>query len=151
MGIVQAFTFGQIKELMSEYGKMDILWLDGGWVNPGNRGQDINMQRIAGMARSFQPGLIVVDRAVPGRYENYRTPEQEVPEKPPEYLWETCMTMATSWSYVPDDTYKPTRKLVHLLVDVERRGGIFCSISARVRPVNCLLLPWTACGRSATG
>lgn len=119
------FTFGQIRELMSEYGKMDILWLDGGWVNPGNRGQDINMQRIAEMARSFQPGLIVVDRAVPGRYENYRTPEQEVPEKPPDYLWETCMTMATSWSYVPDDTYKPTRKLVHLLVDVVAKGGNF--------------------------
>jgi len=77
------------------------------------------------LARSLQPGLIVLDRAVPGRYENYHTPEQEVPEKPPDYVWETCMTMATSWSYVPDDTYKPTRKLVHLLVDVVAKGGNF--------------------------
>ena len=119
------FTFDQIKELMSEYGAMDILWLDGGWVNPGNKGQDIDMPRIAEMARSYQPGLIVVDRAVPGRYENYRTPEQEVPEKPLEYIWETCMTMAGSWSYVPNDTYKPVGKLVHLLVDVVAKGGNF--------------------------
>ncbi len=119
------FTFDQIKELMSEYGRMDILWLDGGWVNAGNKGQDINMPGIAEMARSYQPGLIVVDRAVPGRYENYRTPEQEVPEKPLDYVWETCMTMATSWSYVPNDTYKPARKLVHLLVDVVAKGGNF--------------------------
>jgi alpha-L-fucosidase len=119
------FTFDQIKELMSQYGKVDILWLDGGWVNPGSKGQDINMPAIAGMARSYQPGLIVVDRAVPGRFENYRTPEQEVPDKPLDYVWETCMTMATSWSYVPNDTYKPARKLVHLLVDVVAKGGNF--------------------------
>lgn len=119
------YTFKQIEELTSEYGTVDILWLDGGWVNPNNKGQDIDMPRIANMARSHQPGLIIVDRAVPGRYENYRTPEQEIPEKPPDYVWETCMTMATSWSYVPNDTYKPTRSLVHLLVDIVAKGGNF--------------------------
>lgn len=50
------------------------------------------MPRIAEMARSYQPGLIIVDRAVPGRYENYRTPELEVPDKPLDGPWETCMT-----------------------------------------------------------
>ena len=119
------FTYDQIEELMTGYGKVDILWLDGGWVNPGNKGQDIDMPAIATMARSHQPGLIVVDRAVPGRYENYRTPEQEIPDKPLDYTWETCMTMATSWSYVPNDKYKPTRKLVHLLVDIVAKGGNF--------------------------
>lgn len=117
------FTFRQIEELMTGYGKVDILWLDGGWVNPGNRGQDIGMPQIAAMARKHQPGLIVVDRAVPGRYENYRTPEQEIPEKPLGFPWETCMTMATSWSWVPDDTYKPSRTLVHNLVDIVCKGG----------------------------
>ncbi|MFI5252176.1 MAG: alpha-L-fucosidase [Bacteroidota bacterium] len=121
----KSFTFKQIKELMSEYGSMDILWLDGGWVNPDNKGQDIDMPKIAAMARSYQPGLIIVDRAVPGKYENYRTPEQEVPDTPPDYTWETCMTMATSWSYVPDDTYKPASKLIHLLVDIVAKGGNF--------------------------
>ena len=77
------------------------------------------------MARSHQPGLIIVDRTVHGRYENYRTPEQRVPESPPGYVWETCMTMADQWSYKPDDRYKPTRQLVHLLVDIVAKGGNF--------------------------
>jgi alpha-L-fucosidase len=81
------------------------------------------MPRIAAMARALQPGLIIVDRAVEGRYQNYRTPEQEVPEKALDYVWETCMTMATSWSYVRNDEYKPTSRLIPLLVDIVAKGG----------------------------
>jgi alpha-L-fucosidase len=121
----QQFTYDQIEELMTGYGTVDILWLDGGWVNPSSKGQDVDIPRIAAMSRSHQPGIIVVDRAVPGRYENYRTPEQEVPEKPLDGPWETCMTMGNSWSYVPDDIYKPAWKLIHLLVDIVAKGGNF--------------------------
>jgi alpha-L-fucosidase len=78
---------------------------------------------MAAMARKNQPGIIIVDRDVHGPFENYRTPEQRVPDKPLLYPWETCITMATSWSYVPDDTYKPPRQLIHLLVDVVAKGG----------------------------
>ncbi len=81
------------------------------------------MPKIAAMARSLQPGLIIVDRAVEGRYQNYRTPEQEVPDTALSYVWETCMPMATSWSYVSTDTYKPTFRLIHLLVDIVAKGG----------------------------
>ncbi len=130
------FTFKQIEELVTGYGPMDILWLDGGWVRPKAsidtsvewerniyREQDVNMQRIAAMARGHQPGILVVDRSVGGKYENYRTPEQELPEKPLDYPWETCMTMATSWSYVPNDTYKPASVIIHNLVKIISRGG----------------------------
>ncbi len=130
------YTYNQIEELMTGYGKVDILWLDGGWVRPNTHddslkgwqgsvrhNEDVDMPRIAGMARQHQPGLIVVDRAVPGEYENYTTPEQEVPEKPLDYLWETCMTMGNSWSYVPGDKYKSTTQIVQLLVKVVSRGG----------------------------
>ena len=116
------FTYRQIEELMTEYGPVDILWLDGGWVSPSN-GQDINMPSIVEMARSHQPGLIVVDRAVGGRYENYKTPEQHIPDELLPYPWETCMTMAGSWSYVPDDRYKPARILIHHLIDIVSKGG----------------------------
>jgi alpha-L-fucosidase len=132
------FTYNQIEELMTGYGRMDILWLDGGWVRPyppvDQRwqslikqpfNQDINMTRIAAMARSHQPGLIIVDRTVAGKYENYRTPEQEVPEKPPDFIWETCLTMGNSWSYVPNDHYKSANRLIHLLVDIVSKGGNF--------------------------
>ena len=81
---------------MTGYGKVDIIWLDGGWVAPENRDQDIKMDRIVEMARGYQPGLIVVDRWIGGKYENYRTPEQKIPEKPWDYPWETCMTWQIS-------------------------------------------------------
>ncbi len=132
------YTYNQIEELMSEYGKVDILWLDGGWVRPlatvdtsveWQRGikidQDIDMKRIADMARSYQPGMLVVDRTVTGEYENYTTPEQEVPNEPLAFPWETCMTMGDSWSYVPNDNYKSSHKLIQLLVKIVSRGGNF--------------------------
>lgn len=131
-----AFTHAQIGELTSQYGPLDILWLDGGWVRPrdtmddvanGTAGvpwaQDIDMPGLVSMARRNQPGLIVVDRAVGGRYENYRTPEQKIPEEALPYPWETCMTLGDSWSYVPNDNYKSARTVVQMLVDVVAKGG----------------------------
>jgi alpha-L-fucosidase len=129
------FTHAQIDELTSDYGRVDILWLDGGWVRPRKDPgevesdeivpwpQDIDMAGLAKMARKNQPGLIVVDRAVGGAYENYRTPEQKIPDEPLPYPWETCMTLGDSWSYTPNDNYKPAREVVHMLVDVVAKGG----------------------------
>jgi alpha-L-fucosidase len=117
------FAHGQIEELMTGYGPIDILWLDGGQVRPPQ--QDFQMDRLAAMARQRQPGLIIVDRTVGGRYENYHTPEQEVPEKPLPYAWETCMTLGDQWSFKPEENYKSTHRLIHLLVDVVGKGGNF--------------------------
>lgn len=140
------FTHNQIDELMSDYGKIDILWLDGGWVrktsdeevknylletfdgvrysrNPQN--QDIDIERLAKNARKKQPGLLVVDRACPGPYQNYLTPEQHIPEEGLPYPWETCMTMAGSWSHVPNDQYKSSVELIRKLVDIVSKGGNF--------------------------
>ncbi len=140
------YTFNQIDELMSGYGKIDILWLDGGWVRKkteqeindelkevyeGSRwtrnpqSQDIDMPALVKQARAKQPSLIVVDRAVPGEQQNYLTPEQHIPEHGLSYPWETCMTMATSWSYVPNDTYKSADELIEKLVDIVSKGGNF--------------------------
>jgi alpha-L-fucosidase len=135
------FTHGQIDELMSDYGRIDILWLDGGWVQVMTdeeirermnrsdykfmrlQSQDIDMPRLVAHARVKQPGLIVVDRAVPGPYQNYLTPEAHVPDRAILHPWEVPMPMATSWSYVPDDRYKSARELVHMLADVVAKGG----------------------------
>jgi len=117
------FTHDQIEELMTGYGQVDILWLDGGWVRPD--AQDIGMSQIAAMGRKHQPGLIVVDRTVSGEFENYTTPEQEVPDRPLTYPWETCMTMGDYWSYVPGDRYKPTHQLIENLIKIVSRGGNF--------------------------
>ena len=130
------FTYNQIEELMSDYGKMDILWLDGGWVRPFSsvdtsvewqrtitHNQDIDMANIARMARTHQPGLLVVDRTVHGEYENYVTPEQQVPATYLPYPWESCMTLGNSWSYVPNDEYKTSRKVIHLLTEIVSKNG----------------------------
>ena len=133
------FTFNQIKEITHNYGDIDILWLDGGWVRPewsvneetrpwlGCQGyiQDVDMPKIAAMARENNPDLIIVDRSVGGKYENYQTPEQQVPDSLLPYPWETCMSMGNSWSYVSTDTYKSTNKLIHLLCDIVAKGGNF--------------------------
>ncbi len=117
------FTYDIIEELVSRYGRIDILWLDGGVVHPPER--DINMPAIAKMARKHQPGLIIVDRTVGGRYENYRTPEQQVPPQALPYPWETCMTMGQIWGCKPDGKYKSSRQLIQMLVDIVAKGGNF--------------------------
>lgn len=138
------YTHNQINELASDYGKLDILWLDGGWVRKktdeeiknellevyeGSRwarnpqSQDIDMPRLVKEVRAKQPKLIVVDRAVPGEQQNYLTPEQHIPETGLPYPWETCMTMANSWSYVPNDVYKPANEIIEKLVDIVSKGG----------------------------
>lgn len=116
------FTQKQMMELVSNYGKIDVLWLDGGQVRPQN-GQDIRLSEVAEKARKLQPWLLFADRTVGGSYENYITPEQEVPETPINVPWESCITMGTQFSFKFDDEYKSTRTLVHLLIDIVCKGG----------------------------
>jgi len=135
------YTHGQIEELVTRYGPLDILWLDGGWVRPltdeqiANRranpafrfnrpqSQDIRMDELAAMARRHQPGLLVVDRAVPGVHQNYLTPENRVPDEPLPFPWESCIISGGGWSHSPNATYMSAREGVHLLIDIVAKGG----------------------------
>jgi alpha-L-fucosidase len=141
------FTHNQIMELMTDYGKVDILWLDGGWVakkpaslieqayaakgkgTPSgfikNRtvNQDIRMDELAAKAREKQPGLIVVDRAVQGPNQNYLTPENRVPETQLPYPWESCIIAGGGWSWVPNPQFMTPKQAIHMLVDIVAKGG----------------------------
>lgn len=127
------FTQNQVLELLTDYGKIDVLWLDGGWVQPYTATspkwgykpvhQDIGLDSLTVKARKLQPGLIVVDRAVEGPNQNYLTPEQKIPSEPLPYPWESCMTMGDSWSYVPNDNYKSAKTLITNLCLIVSRGG----------------------------
>jgi alpha-L-fucosidase len=136
------FTQGQIMELLGgDYGKIDILWLDGGQVQKMTKeevykqitspdykfvriqNQDIRMDELVIKARQSQPGIIVVDRAVHGKNQNYLTPENRVPEKALSYPWESCMIAGGSWSWLPDATYMSGKDAVQLLVDIVAKGG----------------------------
>lgn len=115
------FVFNQINEITSNYGKIDILWLDGGWVRAPK--EDIDMDRIAKMARQNQPGLLIVDRTVTGKYENYRTPEKMIPDRPLSYPWETCVPLSKDWGYVPGAEFKTPQQILNMLVEVVAKGG----------------------------
>ncbi len=143
------FTHNQILELLSDYGLVDILWLDGGWVkkcdkdcidnyykekfeeNASHNGflkhriisQDIRMDELVDKARRKQPGIIVVDRAVNGKNQNYLTPENRVPDKTLPYPWESCIISGGGWSYTPNATYMSGYQGIQLLVDVVAKGG----------------------------
>jgi alpha-L-fucosidase len=111
------FLHAQVDELMSNYGPIDILWLDGG---------DCDRYEVAdllALARRRQPGILFVCRGGGGRYENYVTPEQEFPDKALPYPWETCLTMGDYWAYNPRDYFKPARELIHILVEIVCKGG----------------------------
>lgn len=118
------FTHDQIMELMTRYGRIDILWLDAGWVRDGGRvSQDIRLGEAVERARRTQPWLLAADRTVGGPYENYVTPEQTIPERPLNVPWESCITIGTSFSFGFEDRYKSGRQLVRILMEVVAKGG----------------------------
>ena len=132
------FAYNQIGELMNNYGSIDILWLDGGWVRPLETvndevrswgaaipewNQEIDMPKIASMARKAQPGLLMVDRTVHGPYENYQTPENKIPETQLDHPWESCLTLGNAWGFVKNDQYKQPAEVIRSLVEVTAKGG----------------------------
>ncbi|SFE70605.1 alpha-L-fucosidase [Sunxiuqinia elliptica] len=132
------FTFNQISELMHDYGKIDILWLDGGWVRPRETvneevlswgapipewDQKVDMPAIAAMARKAQPGILMVDRTVHGPYENYQTPERSIPQTQLPYPWESCITLGNNWGHVPNERLKSPDRVVHDLIEIVAKGG----------------------------
>ena len=142
------FTHNQVVELVRDYGKLDLVWFDGGWVRKRDSAniemnyrmkleeskmhgfikhrvvdQDLRMDELVEKMRSVQPDVLVVDRHVPGKNENYMTPENRVPEKALPYPWESCIISGGGWSYTPDAKYIDARKGIHMLVDIVAKGG----------------------------
>jgi alpha-L-fucosidase len=113
------FMFSQIRELVTNYGQIDLLWFDGGWERMP---EEWRTPELHAMIRQLQPDVVINDR-LPG-FGDYATPEQFVPAKPPEGPWETCLTMNESWGYQPSDTkYKTARRLIHTICEVAGKGG----------------------------
>lgn len=115
------FVYNQLDEITRTLGKLDILWLDGSWVRPGSN-MDINMDTIVPNVRKNQPGILMVDRTC-GQYEDYLTPEFEIPAEPLGVPWEVVRPMGWSWGHVPGVWYYTMDSLVHTLVEVVAKGG----------------------------
>ncbi|MDD4922328.1 MAG: alpha-L-fucosidase [Bacteroidales bacterium] len=113
------FVNNQLDELTGgNYGKLDMLWFDLCSV-----GAPLQWDRFAKTIRGNQPGAMMVARHTGNNYENYITPENKIPDETFDHPWEACITMAGSWSYVPKDQYRTTRKLLDILVQIVSRGG----------------------------
>jgi alpha-L-fucosidase len=125
------FLKGQLKELLTGYGRIGVLWFDGQWEDTWtyDRGAD-----LYNFVRALQPNIIINDRvgttqalqAGQRRYGDYRTPEQSIPPTGfgPGVDWETCMTMNETWGYKKSDNHwKSTQTIIRNLVDCASKGG----------------------------
>ncbi|MGM0123948.1 alpha-L-fucosidase [Enterococcus sp. AZ194] len=115
------FVTNQLTEISKNYGAIDILWLDGGWVNARN--EQLDMDTIAQQVRASQPDMLIVDRTIGGTYENYVTPERKIPDVPPKKVWESNIPLANNWGFSPNDQYKSFDEILKSFVQVVALGG----------------------------
>lgn len=130
-----AYMKGQLKELLTRYGPIGILWFDGEWEKPWTHERGVDLYNYV---RSLQPQIIInnrVGKARAGmngmdqgqeRIGDYGTPEQNIPAKGfgPGVSWESCMTMNDHWGFNRNDNHwKSTETLVRNLIDCASKGG----------------------------
>ncbi|RYG02340.1 MAG: alpha-L-fucosidase, partial [Chitinophagaceae bacterium] len=97
----------QLKELLNNYGKIDILFIDG----PGDGLREFAWQQ--------NPDLVITRDLM-------NTPEQEIPDRPIPRPWEACYTMGTDWQYKPtNDPHKSGTEIINMLVEIRSKGGNF--------------------------
>lgn len=113
------YVRGQLTELLTGYGPIDLLWFDGDWERSAAEWTAPALRRHI---KSLQPDVVINDR-LPGQGD-YRTPEQGFPLTAPDGPWELCLTIGDHWAWRPDDTNnKSARSLLATLIDVAARGG----------------------------
>ncbi len=114
---------GQLRELLTNYGRIGVIWFDGGWEHNAT---ELRSAEVNAMIRSIQPKIIINDRNQLA--EDHSTPEQTIPAGAMKggRLWETCMTINDTWGYTKDNTnWKSTQDLVRKLCDIAHKGGNF--------------------------
>ena len=127
---------GQLKELLTRYGPIGILWFDGEWEEAWTHERGVDLYNYV---RGLQPNIIVNNRVGKGRkgmsgmnknvgegLGDYGTPEQEIPPTGfgPGVYWESCMTMNNTWGYRKDDhDWKSPEILIRNLIKCASQGG----------------------------
>ncbi|MGH9624729.1 MAG: alpha-L-fucosidase, partial [Bryobacteraceae bacterium] len=111
------YTHGLVRELCTNYGKLDILWYDVAWPLSAEGWESVKMNK---MVRQLQPDILINNRAkIP---EDFTTPEQHITAS--SEPWETCMTMNDSWGYQrADDDWKSPKTIVRNLVQCAQGYG----------------------------
>jgi alpha-L-fucosidase len=105
----EQYLRAQVKELITQYGPLGVLWFDVPQRFDAKRGQG-----VIDFVRSLQPDIIVNNRSgAPGDYD---TPEQRVGKYQDDRPWETCMTICRQWAWKPNDTMKSLQECLHNLI-----------------------------------
>jgi alpha-L-fucosidase len=114
-----AYTHGLIRELLTNYGKIDVLWYDVSWPLDAVGWESEKMNK---MVFELQPDIIVNNRnKLPG---DFSTPEQKIVAETGGRAWESCMTLNDSWGYQrADDNWKSAKTVIRNLITCVRDGG----------------------------
>jgi alpha-L-fucosidase len=131
--IYAKYLHNQIEELVTKYGKIDLMWvdfsyshIDWGW-SIGKGKKDWQSEKIVSTIRKNQPHIILNDRLEVGG--DIKTPEQFQPTEWPKVngvpvMWEACQTLNGSWGYDRDNfNWKPPSMLIRMLIDTVSKGG----------------------------
>lgn len=113
------YLHGQLEELCTRYGKVDIIWFDG----LGGTSKDWDSENLLKKIKTLQPRVIINNRA--GLPADFDTPEQRIGSFQIDRPWETCMTLGTQWAWKPDDTIKSLKECIQTLVRVAGGDGNF--------------------------
>jgi alpha-L-fucosidase len=113
------YIHGQIRELLTQYGKIDVLWYDVAWPLTAVGWESERMNK---MVFELQPDIIVNNRnLLPG---DFSTPEQEIVASPNGRAWESCMTLNDSWGFQrADDGWKSPKQVIRNLIECASKGG----------------------------
>jgi alpha-L-fucosidase len=113
------YTHGLIREILTNYGKIDVLWYDVSWPLDANGWESERMNK---MVFELQPDIIVNNRnKLPG---DFSTPEQRIVAETGGRAWESCMTLNDSWGYQrADDNWKTSKTIIRNLISCARDGG----------------------------
>jgi alpha-L-fucosidase len=114
-----AYTHGLIRELLTNYGKIDVLWYDVSWPLDAAGWES---ERMNQMVFELQPDIIVNNRnKLSG---DFSTPEQKIVAETSGRAWESCMTLNDSWGYQrADDNWKSSKTIIRNLISCARDGG----------------------------
>ena len=125
----------QVRELLTRFGKLDVLWFDFSFPKPDGSGKgrnDWQSEKLLKMVRELQPRVILDDRLdlpdVPGGWD-VKTPEQYQPRQwvrvnGQPVVWEACQTFSGSWGYHRDEqTWRSVEQLLTTLIDCVSKGG----------------------------
>ena len=134
---VENYMKPQLKELITKYGPLGVLWFDGEWIKDWTEPQG---KDLFNYVQALQPNILINNRVGKGRKGmeglnkgdqeyagDFGTPEQQIPATGlPGVDWESCMTMNATWGYKSDDhNWKSSKVLIQNLTDIASKGGNF--------------------------